>query len=65
VVQVKVKEGKIEKWIMRKAFDDEENPYLPKVMVTLSEDWVTLSPVISISARDMQDSCLHEEQLVP
>lgn len=24
------KEGKIEKWIIRKAFDDEENPYLPK-----------------------------------
>ena len=32
VVQVNVKEGRIEKWIMRKAFDDEENPYLPKVM---------------------------------
>ncbi|KAG0597217.1 hypothetical protein M758_UG321500 [Ceratodon purpureus] len=27
---VNVKEGRIEKWIMRKAFDDEENPYLPK-----------------------------------
>jgi hypothetical protein len=23
--------GRIEKWVMRKAFDDEENPYLPKV----------------------------------
>jgi len=27
---VNKKEGRIEKWIMRKAFDDEENPYLPK-----------------------------------
>jgi hypothetical protein len=33
VVQVNVKEGRIEKWIMRKAFDDKENPYLPKVRV--------------------------------
>ncbi|CAM8913076.1 unnamed protein product [Rhodiola kirilowii] len=23
-------EGRIEKWILRRAFDDEENPYLPK-----------------------------------
>ena len=23
--------GRIEKWVMRKAFDDEEHPYLPKV----------------------------------
>jgi hypothetical protein len=23
--------GRIEKWVMRKAFDDEEEPYLPKV----------------------------------
>ncbi|KAG0598262.1 hypothetical protein M758_12G058900 [Ceratodon purpureus] len=23
-------QGRIEKWVMRKAFDDEENPYLPK-----------------------------------
>uniref|UniRef100_A0A1D1ZGE9 Asparagine synthetase [glutamine-hydrolyzing] n=1 Tax=Anthurium amnicola TaxID=1678845 RepID=A0A1D1ZGE9_9ARAE len=23
--------GRIEKWVLRKAFDDEENPYLPKV----------------------------------
>ena len=23
--------GRIEKWVMRKAFDDEERPYLPKV----------------------------------
>ncbi|KAG0572274.1 hypothetical protein KC19_VG081000 [Ceratodon purpureus] len=30
VKMVNVKEGRIEKWIMRKAFDDEENPYLPK-----------------------------------
>jgi len=32
MVQVDVKGGRIEKWILRKAFDDEENPYLPKVM---------------------------------
>jgi asparagine synthase (glutamine-hydrolysing) len=24
-------QGRIEKWVMRKAFDDEEEPYLPKV----------------------------------
>jgi asparagine synthase (glutamine-hydrolysing) len=23
--------GRIEKWVMRKAFDEEEEPYLPKV----------------------------------
>ena len=23
--------GRIEKWVLRNAFDDEENPYLPKV----------------------------------
>jgi hypothetical protein len=23
--------GRIEKWVMRKAFDDDEHPYLPKV----------------------------------
>ncbi|KEH34318.1 asparagine synthetase [glutamine-hydrolyzing] protein [Medicago truncatula] len=27
---IKHEEGRIEKWILRKAFDDEENPYLPK-----------------------------------
>ncbi|KAL5077176.1 hypothetical protein RYX36_016160 [Vicia faba] len=27
---IKHDEGRIEKWILRKAFDDEENPYLPK-----------------------------------
>ncbi|PON57553.1 Asparagine synthase, glutamine-hydrolyzing [Parasponia andersonii] len=27
---VKPDEGRIEKWVLRKAFDDEENPYLPK-----------------------------------
>ncbi|KAF1894832.1 hypothetical protein Lal_00028276 [Lupinus albus] len=27
---IKRDEGRIEKWVLRKAFDDEENPYLPK-----------------------------------
>ncbi|CAI0399947.1 unnamed protein product, partial [Linum tenue] len=27
---IKPEEGRIEKWILRKAFDDEERPYLPK-----------------------------------
>ncbi|OIV95512.1 hypothetical protein TanjilG_25183 [Lupinus angustifolius] len=28
---IKGEEGRIEKWVLRKAFDDEEHPYLPKV----------------------------------
>ncbi|KAB1225743.1 Asparagine synthetase [glutamine-hydrolyzing] [Morella rubra] len=28
--QIKRDEGRIEKWVLRKAFDDEEHPYLPK-----------------------------------
>uniref|UniRef100_A0A0D2PXJ4 Asparagine synthetase [glutamine-hydrolyzing] n=1 Tax=Gossypium raimondii TaxID=29730 RepID=A0A0D2PXJ4_GOSRA len=28
--QIKRDEGRIEKWILRRAFDDEEHPYLPK-----------------------------------
>ena len=31
VLQIKPEEKRIEKWILRKAFDDEERPYLPKV----------------------------------
>lgn len=31
VLQIRKDQGRIEKWVMRKAFDDEENPYLPKV----------------------------------
>ncbi|KAL4189732.1 hypothetical protein AMTRI_Chr08g166850 [Amborella trichopoda] len=27
---IKPDQGRIEKWVLRKAFDDEENPYLPK-----------------------------------
>lgn len=30
-LQIKPDQGHIEKWVLRKAFDDEENPYLPKV----------------------------------
>jgi hypothetical protein len=28
--------GRIEKWVMRKAFDDDEHPYLPKVKTATS-----------------------------
>lgn len=31
MLQVKLEGGRIEKWVLRKAFDDEEHPYLPKV----------------------------------
>lgn len=31
--QIKPDEGKLEKWILRRAFDDEEHPYLPKVCI--------------------------------
>lgn len=31
-LQIKPDQGRIEKWIMRRAFDDEERPYLPKVL---------------------------------
>jgi len=30
-MQIRKDEGRIEKWIMRRAFDTPENPYLPKV----------------------------------
>jgi len=30
--QIKRDEGRIEKWILRRAFDDEDQPYLPKVL---------------------------------
>ena len=32
-VQIKKEEGRIEKWVLRRAFDDEEHPYLPKVLL--------------------------------
>ena len=31
--QIKPGQGHIEKWVLRKAFDDEEHPYLPKVHI--------------------------------
>lgn len=31
--QIKPDLGRIEKWVLRKAFDDEKNPYLPKVFI--------------------------------
>lgn len=34
--QIKREEGRMEKWVLRKAFDDEENPYLPKVLHIIS-----------------------------
>jgi asparagine synthase (glutamine-hydrolysing) len=34
VTQYDTELGRIEKWVMRKAFDDEEEPYLPKVPIT-------------------------------
>ena len=30
-------QGRIEKWVLRKAFDDEENPYLPKINLYSSQ----------------------------
>lgn len=35
-VQYDPKQGRMEKWVMRKAFDDEEQPYLPKVLLLLT-----------------------------
>ena len=32
-MQVRPDLGRIEKWVLRKAFDDEEQPFLPKVVV--------------------------------
>lgn len=29
--QIKPEEGRIEKWVLRRAFDDEKLPYLPNV----------------------------------
>lgn len=30
-LQIRPDLGRIEKWVLRNAFDDEKNPYLPKV----------------------------------
>lgn len=30
-MQINMDKKRIEKWILRRAFDDEEKPYLPKV----------------------------------
>jgi len=35
LLQIKRDEGRIEKWILRNAFDDEKKPYLPKVYSSL------------------------------
>jgi len=35
MLQIKRDEGRIEKWILRRAFDDEDHPYLPKVLCNL------------------------------
>lgn len=32
---VKPDQGRIEKWVLRKAFDDEDHPYLPKVGIII------------------------------
>ncbi|KAF5760846.1 hypothetical protein HanXRQr2_Chr16g0758181 [Helianthus annuus] len=32
---INMDQKRIEKWILRRAFDDEEKPYLPKVPKTL------------------------------
>lgn len=31
MLQIRPDLGRIEKWVLRKAFDDEEEPFLPKV----------------------------------
>jgi hypothetical protein len=31
LLQIRPDLGRIEKWVLRKAFDDEEEPFLPKV----------------------------------
>ncbi|RRT79366.1 hypothetical protein B296_00024608 [Ensete ventricosum] len=41
--QIKPDLGRIEKWVLRKAFDDEENPYLPKREMTDGVDLVQVS----------------------
>ncbi|KAI3909755.1 hypothetical protein MKW98_014172 [Papaver atlanticum] len=33
-------QGRIEKWILRRAFDDEERPYLPKFSDGVGYDWI-------------------------
>ena len=34
-LQIRPDLGRIEKWVLRNAFDDEKNPYLPKVFLLL------------------------------
>jgi len=38
-LQVRPDLGRIEKWVLRKAFDDEEQPFLPKVASTASTEF--------------------------
>ena len=33
IAQIRPDLGRIEKWVLRNAFDDEKNPYLPKVRI--------------------------------
>ncbi|KAF2284048.1 hypothetical protein GH714_018509 [Hevea brasiliensis] len=32
--------GRIEKWVLRNAFDDEKNPYLPRQKEQFSDSWI-------------------------
>ena len=63
MLQIRPDLGRIEKWMLRKAFDDEEQPFLPKVTVFISnfcyinmliEQWSNSSYCVAIAAYSVQ-----------
>lgn len=53
-IQINLDEGRIEKYILRKAFDDEEHPYLPKVLCNFTD----LDPMLcGTILRAAEDPC--------
>lgn len=46
--QIKRDEGRIEKWVLRRAFDDEENPYLPKVITITNQNTSSLEVLVCL-----------------
>lgn len=61
-------QGRIEKWVMRRAFDDEENPYLPKVSILLKSiksDCIPLKLVVFPTRCSIDGNHSSDERKVP
>jgi asparagine synthase (glutamine-hydrolysing) len=53
--------GRIEKWVLRKAFDDEEQPFLPKVVANLRFScfyWIFPSQNLDVQTDSWKDFAL-------